>query len=250
MRGRVSSLIFAAVFPSLAGAQVPEAADDFGTQDESITMVAAREFFPEDSSNVYHGDGRSRWSSVPLYAAINQIPNGALLTQVAFYFFDNSAVEDFTGEVCFTQIESDNPQSGGSAACFPGSAQSSGTPGVLVLATFPNERIQYRQGDLGTANVYTYNLKVSTSADGSVKLYMVRLRWHREVSPAPQLATFGDVSTNHQFFQFIEALSDSGITAGCQANPPLFCPDRTLTRGEMAVFLAKALGLHWPWDAQ
>ncbi len=65
MRGRVSSLIFAAVFPSLAGAaQVPEAADDFGTQDESITMVAAREFFPEDSSNVYHGDGRSRWRTV------------------------------------------------------------------------------------------------------------------------------------------------------------------------------------------
>jgi hypothetical protein len=22
-----------------------------------------------------------------------------------------------------------------------------------------------------------------------------------------------------------------------------------ITRGEMAVFLAKALGLHWPWDA-
>jgi hypothetical protein len=25
-----------------------------------------------------------------------------------------------------------------------------------------------------------------------------------------------------------------------------FCPDQPLTRGQMAVFLSKALGLHWP----
>lgn len=54
---------------------------------------------------------------------------------------------------------------------------------------------------------------------------------------------------NHQFFQFVEALADSGITAGCSAAPPLYCPDAPLTRGQMAAFLAKALGLHWPWDA-
>jgi hypothetical protein len=63
------------------------------------------------------------------------------------------------------------------------------------------------------------------------------------VSPAPAQATFNDVPTDHPFFQFIEALSASGITAGCQASPPLYCPDATLTRGQMAVFLAKALGL-------
>ena len=27
------------------------------------------------------------------------------------------------------------------------------------------------------------------------------------------------------------------------------CPDAPLTRGQMAVFLAKALGLQWPWNA-
>ena len=63
------------------------------------------------------------------------------------------------------------------------------------------------------------------------------------VSPAPAQATFNDVPTNHPFFQFIEALYASGITAGCQAMPPLYCPDSPLTRGQMAVFLAKALGL-------
>jgi hypothetical protein len=63
------------------------------------------------------------------------------------------------------------------------------------------------------------------------------------VSPAPGTATFNDVPTTHPFFQFIEALHASGITGGCQASPPLYCPDNPVTRGQIAVFLAKALGL-------
>lgn len=47
-------------------------------------------------------------------------------------------------------------------------------------------------------------------------------------------------------FQSVEALAASGITAGCNAAPPMYCPDATLTRRQMAVFLAKGLGLHWP----
>jgi hypothetical protein len=73
------------------------------------------------------------------------------------------------------------------------------------------------------------------------------IRWRRTVSPAPPFASFNDVPTSHQFFQYIEALKAAGITGGCQASPPLYCPDRQITRGEMAVFLAKALGLHWPY---
>ena len=72
----------------------------------------------------------------------------------------------------------------------------------------------------------------------------VRIAWHRQVSPAPATATFADVPTNHPFFQFVEALSASGITAGCGNGN--FCPDGPLTRGQMAVFLSKALGLYWP----
>jgi hypothetical protein len=40
----------------------------------------------------------------------------------------------------------------------------------------------------------------------------------------------------------IEALAESGITRGC--NPPVndrFCPDRAVSRGEMAAFLYRAL---------
>ena len=42
-----------------------------------------------------------------------------------------------------------------------------------------------------------------------------RIGYKLQVSPPPGSADFGDVPTNHQFFQFIEALYHSGITAGC-----------------------------------
>ena len=74
----------------------------------------------------------------------------------------------------------------------------------------------------------------------------VEIWWRREVSPAPPAATFGDVPKDHPFFQFIEALAASQITGGCGGGN--YCPDSPLTRGQMAVFLAKALGLHWPGD--
>jgi hypothetical protein len=80
-------------------------------------------------------------------------------------------------------------------------------------------------------------------ADGTVSFDRVEVFYRLSVSPAPTQAEFGDVPTSHPFFQFIEALYASGITAGCGAGN--FCPDEPLTRGQMAVFLAKALGLHW-----
>ena len=42
----------------------------------------------------------------------------------------------------------------------------------------------------------------------------------------------------------IEAIAKEGITKGC--NPPVndrFCPERSVTRGQMAAFLVRALGL-------
>ena len=79
--------------------------------------------------------------------------------------------------------------------------------------------------------------------DNTTSFNGVRLKWKRQVSPAPGTATFGDVPTTHLFFQYVEALAASGITSGCGGGN--FCPDAAVTRGQMAVFLAKALGLHW-----
>ncbi len=80
--------------------------------------------------------------------------------------------------------------------------------------------------------------------DGTETFGAVRVYYQLQVSPAPGAATFNDVPTSDPAFQFIEALVASGITAGCGGGN--YCPDAPLTRRQMAVFLAKALGLHWP----
>jgi hypothetical protein len=73
----------------------------------------------------------------------------------------------------------------------------------------------------------------------------VRIVYRLQVSPAPATATFpSDVPTSHPFFRFVEALAAAGITGGCGAGA--YCPDAPVTRGQMAVFLATALGLHFP----
>ena len=41
----------------------------------------------------------------------------------------------------------------------------------------------------------------------------------------------------------IDAITASGLTAGCAASPMRYCPDRTITRYQMAIFLARAAGL-------
>ena len=54
---------------------------------------------------------------------------------------------------------------------------------------------------------------------------------------------FRDVPAGSTFEQSIDRLATAGITRGC--NPPAndrFCPDRPVTRGQMAAFLRRALG--------
>ena len=52
---------------------------------------------------------------------------------------------------------------------------------------------------------------------------------------------FQDVNLSYWAVDWIERLYDSGITTGCQADPPLFCPQETTTRAQMAVFLGRAI---------
>jgi cysteine-rich repeat protein len=55
-------------------------------------------------------------------------------------------------------------------------------------------------------------------------------------------AVYDDVPcTGGIFDPWIEELADLGITGGCSVTPPLYCPGNTVTRGQMAVFLLKAL---------
>jgi serine protease len=52
--------------------------------------------------------------------------------------------------------------------------------------------------------------------------------------------SFFDVPTNYWAYSWIESLYKAGITGGCSTNPLSYCPDISVTRAQMAVFLEKA----------
>jgi tartrate-resistant acid phosphatase type 5 len=53
---------------------------------------------------------------------------------------------------------------------------------------------------------------------------------------------FGDVPTEYWAQNFVERLYKAGITGGCLLNPLKYCPEATVTRAQMAVFLER--GIH------
>ena len=63
-------------------------------------------------------------------------------------------------------------------------------------------------------------------------------------NPSQQATTrFDDVDSGLWWVTYTDRLADLGVTAGCKTEPLRFCPDKPVTRAQMATFLARALGL-------
>ncbi len=62
-------------------------------------------------------------------------------------------------------------------------------------------------------------------------------------TPPDATGIFGDVPADDPFAPWIEDLASRQVTGGCQASPLLYCPHRSTSRGEMAVFLTKTFAL-------
>ncbi len=57
------------------------------------------------------------------------------------------------------------------------------------------------------------------------------------------LPRFSDVSPSHAFAGEILGLSELGVTKGCTEDGSKFCPQQSVTRGQMAAFIVRAFGL-------
>jgi hypothetical protein len=53
--------------------------------------------------------------------------------------------------------------------------------------------------------------------------------------------TFADVPPDNPFFDAINLLGLHSITGGCGSAPPSYCPNATITRGQMAVFVVRSV---------
>jgi hypothetical protein len=68
--------------------------------------------------------------------------------------------------------------------------------------------------------------------------------WPSAFNPPPVSETrFDDVPGDHWAAAWIEQLAEDGITGGCSVNPPLYCPEASVTRAQMAVFLVRTFNL-------
>ena len=61
------------------------------------------------------------------------------------------------------------------------------------------------------------------------------------ISVISPVARYSDVPEGHWAFWYVDAVTYAGITSGCGDGK--FCPDKPVTRAELAVFLSKAAGL-------
>ena len=62
----------------------------------------------------------------------------------------------------------------------------------------------------------------------------------------PQPAGFTDIDPDSVHAPSIEALHAAGITTGCAQQPLQYCPNKPVTRAQMATFLTRALNLETP----
>lgn len=65
---------------------------------------------------------------------------------------------------------------------------------------------------------------------------------HGPFTPPPAyLGEFGDVFFTDYNADYIEGVFEDGITAGCQASPLLYCPNQSIPRAQMAVFIERGV---------
>ncbi len=227
----------------------PAVPSEFGTASYSILQIGAAAFHPRDTSGtqtydntglIHQTGGLSDW-----WAPIN-LPEGALVYYMDIYacdsnptnhmrfFFSGYSGSDTPGTTDFWFIDTTQVTSPVSGCGYWVS-----TPAGLFSSYQINNDVQYNSG-------FDYVAIARFGAtDGSNKLKGIDLWWKRQVHPGPATATFGDVPTSSPQFKFVEALVAAGITAGCGSGN--YCPNDPVTRGQMAVFISVALGLHWPY---
>ena len=210
--------------------------ESFGSSDQSVTWLSMSQFQPRDSAGhamAYSGLGYQNRAggTGPLWAALD-LPDGAIIDSVRLYANDGSAT--FNAVVLLTRFEGSNG--------FEdlGSAATAGASGYTTAEFAPAHTVD------NSTNIYV--IYIDLPANPLLSTRGVRVLWRRQISPAPATATFGDVPTTHLDFRAIEALAASEITAGCGSGN--FCPEQNVTRGEVAAFFARALGLHHPFQLQ
>lgn len=217
---------------------------DWGTSINASSTYVAHAFNPIDSGvtyafGVFGGNlavFRNNATGNPWMEAEIHVPSGAQIRAVEFRFCDTSTTKGFAS---FLTI---NPKAGTVTQPVMVTSTAAEAPGCVNRTFTLAAPLTVDNGN----NAYSLEVNLGPNpGDNTIVLAQARVYYRLQVSAAPATATFpNDVPTSHPFFRFIEAMAASGITGGCGTGQ--YCPDQPVTRGQMAVFLSTALGLHFP----
>jgi hypothetical protein len=233
---------------------------DFNAAGYNILQITAEHFVNEHDGTALSYDSKGYFyrptkslnppAAESLYQTQLSLPQGSQICWMSMYTYDNDTtanrnirlrLKELTGYgeavssssppvgTYLDEVSSDNlPASHYGYYSVP-------IGGLLGCRTI-NNNVRYANGAQ-----YLLELTIPESAETDLMIKAVDIWWKRQISPAPATATFSDVPTTHTFFQYVEALKASGITSG--TSPTTYSPEAYVTRGQMAAFLARALGL-------
>ena len=217
-----------------------EVTPQWGTDDISIKQVSAFTCMPLLSGTLYvyylqGGAQRYCTSGGCIFECNVDLPTGAKIQTLILDGCDTST----TGYISATLF---------SDAIGAGDYSSLATVSSSVAAAPGCNTWQVELNPPPTINNYTNSYRVeivASNSDWSTSLSAIRIGYSLQVSPNPAYASFTDVPVGHWAHQYVEALASSGITTGYADGT--YRPGDFVTRGQMATFLSRALGLHWPW---
>jgi hypothetical protein len=212
----------------------------WGTSSTMCKSIHASTFTPYDSSVTWGQDGYSwiyRMGGMYWFDANVDIPTGARVLDMYVNVEDSSATDDVYAWLSTCQTDHSLIVS------YPidDSLKTTDSPGIQRLhQNFSGDNIIIDNFNK------SYFVRVRLEATNlSNKFGSIQICYALQVSPDPASATFSDVPIGHWAHQYVEALYASGITEGYSDGT--FRPGQPVLRGQMAAFLSKALGLHWPY---
>ena len=83
---------------------------------------------------------------------------------------------------------------------------------------------------------------MNRSSVGPWRVWMTRVLGQAPVSSDAR-TRFADVDPDAWWVGYVERLGDLGVSEGCKTHPLRYCPDKPVTRAQMATFLVRAFDL-------
>jgi hypothetical protein len=221
-----------------ASEELPSANNTYGTSGLTWVTLTTWDFHPINSSTTYDVQAFPNFgiyhtgTGFGEFGAGLHLPAGAVVSTFELAACDTNALD------LAAYIET-APKAGGQVTLF-GPVTTTGSSTTCQVVPSPPFTPFTINND---TTEYLIVVSFSAATGPTLLLNSVRVGYKLQVSPDPLGATFADVPVGHPLHRFVEALVAAGITGGCGGGN--YCPDAPVTRGQMAVFLSAALGLHW-----